>query len=99
MMITTINKLTYSLCPHCLKVVEASVFEEGGAVKIEKNVKSMVCSAIYTGLTANSTESSADTGIVATGLTTPTPAWIVAVPSTAESVQTTRPVHCWEISI
>jgi len=39
MTITTINKRIHSLCPYCLKVVEASVFEEGGAVKIEKKCK------------------------------------------------------------
>jgi hypothetical protein len=36
MTITTINKSVQSLCPICLKVVKAHIFEDGGSIKIEK---------------------------------------------------------------
>lgn len=36
MTITTINKSVQSLCPICLKVVKAHIFEDDGSIKIEK---------------------------------------------------------------
>jgi len=36
MTITTVTKRVQSLCPECLKVVEACIFEENGAIRIKK---------------------------------------------------------------
>jgi hypothetical protein len=67
-------KNTKTICPECLKALDATIFEDDGKVYIKKNAPSMALFRSYTGQVMSSINGQKSSGTTAT-------AWLTREPN------------------